>query len=107
VIDLARPVTNLIDVYANAALVASREVTAAGLLEPRRLEHSARMAGHELDRTDEDVRLLDTVVGRANTASRQAGDLAIGVEDAAPIADEHLATCRTRPRRAAEKGPAL
>jgi hypothetical protein len=45
VIDLARPVTDLIDVHANAALVASRDVTAPGLLDPGRLEHSARMAG--------------------------------------------------------------
>jgi hypothetical protein len=54
-------VTNLIDVHANAALVAGREVTAAGLLERRRLEHSVRMAGHELDRTDEASALLDAV----------------------------------------------
>jgi hypothetical protein len=64
------------------------------------------MAGHELDRADEDVRLLDTVVGRANTASRQAGDLAIGLEDAAPPPDEHLANV-PHPTAPQPEGPAI
>lgn len=82
-IDLARPITDMVTGHADAALVASRETPTTRPLEPRVLDQSVRSTARELDRAEEDAVLLETVVGRAEVTSHQVSDLAIHANDAA------------------------
>jgi hypothetical protein len=75
-VDLALPVADLVTKHVENARQASLEVIPSGLLEPRSLEHSIRSAGHELERTDEDLCVLETVVERAERTARQSAGVA-------------------------------
>lgn len=81
VINLARPIAQLASDHVESARQASREVTAPGLLEPQTLERSLRAAGSQLDRADEDVRLLETVVERAARQAHESVGIATEISD--------------------------
>ena len=81
VVNLARPIAQLASDHVESARQASREVTAPGLLEPQTLERSLRAAGGQLDRADEDVRLLETVVERAASYAHESVGIATEISD--------------------------
>ncbi len=81
VVNLARPIAQLASDHVESARQASREVTAPGLLEPQTLERSLRAAGSQLDRADEDVRLLETVVERAASQAHESVGIATEISD--------------------------
>lgn len=81
VLNLARPIAQLASGHVESAREASREVTAPGLLEPQTLERSLRAAGSQLDRADEDVRLLETVVERAASQAHESAGIATEISD--------------------------
>lgn len=79
VVNVARPIAQLANDNVVSARQVSREVTAPGLLEPQTLERSLRAAGGQLDRADEGVRLLETVVERAAAQANESVGVATGV----------------------------
>ncbi len=81
VVNLARPIAQLASDHVESARQASREVTAPGLLVPQTLERSLRAAGNQLDRADEDVRLLETVVERAASQAHESVGIAAEISD--------------------------
>ncbi|GAA0969294.1 MAG: hypothetical protein Q7J48_10200 [Nocardioides sp.] len=78
---LAKPVAQLAAKHVETAHLASRDVTALGLLEPVSLERSTAIAGKELGRADEDVRLLGNVVDRAAASARESASIASEITD--------------------------
>ncbi len=81
VVNLARPIVQLASDHVESAREASRDVTAPGLLEPQTLERSLRAARSQLDRADEDVRLLETVVERAASQAHESVGIATEISD--------------------------
>ena len=78
---LAKPVAQLAAKHVETAHLASRDVTALGLLEPVSLERSTAIAGKELGRADEDVRLLGNVVDRDAASARESASIASEITD--------------------------
>ena len=81
VVNLARPIAQVANDHVESARQASREVTAPGLLEPQTLERSLRTAGSQLDRADEDTRLLETVLERAASQAHDSVGIATEISD--------------------------
>lgn len=81
VLNLARPIAQLASDHIESARQASREVTVPGLLEPQTFERCLRAASSQLDRADEDVRLLETVVERAASQALELVRIATEISD--------------------------
>lgn len=81
VVNLARPFAQVASDHVESARQASRRVTAPGLLEPPTLERSLRAAGSQLDRANEDVHLLETVVERAASQAHDSVGSATEISD--------------------------
>lgn len=85
-LDLAQPMAAAATRHVDAAHQASLNVTAGGLLQPPllgSLEANVRAASYELDRADEDLRLLGTVVDRASSSANHAAGEAAEISDTA------------------------
>jgi hypothetical protein len=80
-VSLAKPVARLATRHVDSALRACHQVSPATMLEPVTLERSIVTAGSELDRADEDVRLLENVVDHAAANAQQAAGIASEISD--------------------------
>ena len=78
---LAKPVAQLAAQHVDSARRASQDVTPPALLEPVTLDRSILIAGKELGRADEDVRLLGELVNPAATSARQSAGSAAEISD--------------------------
>ncbi|HET7736377.1 MAG TPA: hypothetical protein VFK52_10405 [Nocardioidaceae bacterium] len=78
---LAKPVAQLAAQHVESAHAAAGQATPASLLEPVTLERSIATAGKELNRADEDVRLLSDVVDHAAASARESTGIATEITD--------------------------
>lgn len=80
-VELARPIAAQAVKHLDSARQASHDVTAQQLLAPQSLARSIRATGAAIGHADEDVRVLDGIVGRAAMTARQSSGVANEVSD--------------------------